>query len=133
MAIACPVDLDTSTWRSEISNIYGRVAMEPAAEYHFHRGPLYAAELLGYDATELANLPPGCADSFAGVGNPLAIGPIYTGDTVVDIGSGAGMDLLLAGRSAGAEGPATAIDTTHALLTPTPQLPLTSALTPIHT
>src|SRR6266849_5719538 len=49
MAIACPVDLDTSTLRSEISNIYGRVAMEPAAEYHFHRGPRYAAEFLGYE------------------------------------------------------------------------------------
>src|SRR6266851_550728 len=66
MAIACPVDLDTSTLRSEISNIYERVAMEPTAEYHFHRGLRYAAEFLGYDATELANLPPGCAGFFRG-------------------------------------------------------------------
>jgi len=116
MAIACPVDLDTSTLRSEISNIYRRVAMEPAAEYHFHRGPLYAAEFLGYDATELANLPPGCADSFAGVGNPLAIGPIHAGETVVDIGCGAGMDLLLAGSRVGAEGRAIGIDMTDAMV-----------------
>src|SRR5258708_37248214 len=115
MAIACPVDLNTSILRSEISNIYGRVAVEPAAEYHFHRGPRYAAEFLGYDATELANLPPGCADSFAGVGNPLAIGPIYPGETVVDIGCGAGMDLLLAGTRVGAEGRALRIDMTDAM------------------
>jgi SAM-dependent methyltransferase len=115
MAIACPVDLDTSTLRSEISNIYGRVAIEPTAEYHFHRGPEYAAEFLGYDATELAKLPPGCADSFAGVGNPLAIGPIYADETVVDIGCGAGMDLLLAAGRVGPEGRAIGIDMTDAM------------------
>src|SRR5258708_36895013 len=121
MAIACPVDLDTSTLRNEISKIYGRVAIEPAAEYHFHRGPLYAAEFLGYDAKELANLPPGCGDSFAGVGNPLAIGPMYAGETVVDIGCGAGMDLLLAGRRVGAEGRAIGSYMTEGLVERAPQ------------
>lgn len=56
MAIACPVDLNTSVLRAEISNIYERVATEPGAEFHFHRGPAYAAESLGYDAAELATL-----------------------------------------------------------------------------
>ena len=75
MAIACPIDLNTSVLRSEISSIYARVAVEPDGEFHFHRGPAYAAEFLGYDAEELAALPPDCAASFAGIGNPLAIGP----------------------------------------------------------
>ena len=85
MAIACPVELNTAILRAEISSIYGRVAVGPDGEFHFHRGPAYAAEFLGYDARELAALPPDCTASFAGVGNPLAIGPIHDGETVLDV------------------------------------------------
>src|SRR5213080_2808855 len=116
MSIACPVDLDTRMLRGEISNIYGRVAVEPTGEFHFHRGPAYAAEFLGYDAAELAQLPPDCSASFAGVSNPLAIGPIHAGETVVDIGCGAGMDLLLAGRRVGPEGRAIGVDMTDSMI-----------------
>ena len=116
MAIACPVDLNTAVLRSEISNIYGRVAAEPGGEFHFHRGPAYAAEFLGYDAGELAALPPDCTASFAGVGNPLAIGPIHAGETLLDIGCGAGMDLLLAAKRAGADGHAIGVDMTDAMI-----------------
>ena len=73
MPVACPVDLNTSVLRTEISNIYGRVADDPEGEFHFHRGPAYAAEFLGYDAAELATLPPDCTASFAGIANPTAI------------------------------------------------------------
>jgi arsenite methyltransferase len=116
MPITCPVDLDTRMLRSEISSIYGRVAVEPTAEFHFHRGPAYAAEFLGYDARELASLPPECSASFAGVSNPLAIGPIQSGETVVDIGCGAGMDLLLAARRVGPEGRAIGVDMTDTMI-----------------
>ena len=116
MAIACPVDLNTAVLRSEISSIYGRVASEPAGEFHFHRGPAYAAEFLGYDAGELSALPPDCTASFAGIGNPLAIARIHGGDTVLDIGCGAGMDLLLAARRAGPDGHAIGVDMTDAMI-----------------
>lgn len=116
MAIACPIDLNTAVLRSEISSIYARVAAEPDSEFHFHRGPLYAAEFLGYDAAELAALPPDCAASFAGIGNPLAIGPIHEEETVLDIGCGAGMDLLLAARRTGPKGQAIGVDMTDAML-----------------
>ena len=116
MAIACPVDLNTATLRSEISSIYGRVATEPEGEFHFHRGPLYAAEFLGYDASELSSLPPECTASFAGVGNSIAIGPIHPGETVLDIGCGAGMDLFLAARRAGESGHAIGVDMTDAMV-----------------
>ena len=116
MSITCPVDLDTRMLRSEISSIYGRVAVEPMAEFHFHRGPAYAAEFLGYDAQELASLPVECSASFAGVSNPLAIGPIHPGETVVDIGCGAGMDLLLAARRVGPKGRAIGVDMTDTMI-----------------
>src|SRR6185437_9783152 len=116
MPIVCPVGLNTSALRSEISSIYGRVADDPEGEFHFHRGPAYAAEFLGYDATELALLPPECAASFAGIGNPLAIGRIDRGETVLDIGCGAGMDLLLAARRVGPDGHAIGVDMTDAMV-----------------
>jgi SAM-dependent methyltransferase len=116
MSIACPVDLNTTVLRSEISSIYGRVAAEPDGEFHFHRGPAYAAEFLGYDAGELAALPPDCTASFAGVGNPLGIGPIRAGETVLDVGCGAGMDLLLAATRTGPTGHAIGVDMTDAMV-----------------
>jgi len=116
MPIVCPVDLNTVVLRSEISGIYGRVATEPEGEFHFHRGPAYAAEFLEYDAGELATLPADCTASFAGVGNPLAIGPIYAGQTVLDIGCGAGMDLLLAAKRTGSDGHAIGVDMTDAMV-----------------
>ena len=116
MAIACPVDLNTALLRSEISNIYGRVAAEPDGEFHFHRGPAYATQFLGYDEAELATLPRECTASFAGIGNPLAIGPISAGETVLEIGCGAGMDLLLAAKRTGPNGHAIGIDMTDAMV-----------------
>ena len=116
MAIACPIDLNTAILRSEISSIYGRVAEAPDGDFHFHRGPAYAAEFLGYDALALAALPADCTASFAGVGNPLAIGAIHAGETILDIGCGAGMDLLLAAQQAGPEGHAIGVDMTDAMI-----------------
>jgi SAM-dependent methyltransferase len=71
MATTCPVDLDTMRLRAEIESIYRRVAIEPGGDFHFHRGPAYAAERLGYDAAALARLPAETPASFAG----QAVGP----------------------------------------------------------
>jgi arsenite methyltransferase len=115
MAVTCPVGLDVATLRDEVQTMYARVAASPDGEFHFHRGPQYAATMLGYDATELAALPSEVTSSFAGVGNPHAIAPIPVGATVVDIGCGAGMDLLLAARRTGPSGRAIGIDMTAAM------------------
>lgn len=115
MAITCPVNFDTQVLRSEVSDVYSRVATNPDGDFHFHRGPSYAATFLGYDAAELASLPLACTASFAGVANPHAIAPIVAGETVVDIGCGAGMDLLLAARRVGPGGHAIGIDMTEAM------------------
>jgi len=115
MAIVCPVDLDTRKLRAEIQSIYSRVAADPSAGFHFHRGPEYAAERLHYDATELASLPAAVTGSFAGIGNPHAVAPLPVGATVVDIGCGAGTDLLLAARHLGPHGRAIGVDMTEAM------------------
>ena len=115
MAIACPLNLDTIRLRSEIQSVYARVAENPSGEFHFHRGPEYAARRLNYDAAELSKLPGTVTESFAGVGNPHAIAPLPTGATVVDIGSGAGTDLLLAALHVGRHGRAIGVDMTEAM------------------
>lgn len=113
MAIACPVDFDTLKLQAEIRSIYARVAEDPAGSFHFHRGPEYAAGRLGYSLTELSQLPPAVTAAFAGVGNPHLIGPLPAGGTLVDVGSGGGMDLLLAARRVGAHGRAIGVDMTE--------------------
>ena len=115
MAITCPVDLDTLKLRAEIQSIYARVAADPSGEFHFHRGPEYAARMLNYDADELSKLPRPVTASFAGVGNPHRIAPLPAAATVVDIGSGAGTDLLLAAFHVGDGGRAIGVDMTEAM------------------
>lgn len=112
MATACPIDLDVRHLAAEIERIYARVAEDPAGDFHFHRGPEYAASMLGYDATELAQLPAATTAAFAGVSNPLAIAPLKAGEVVVDVGSGAGTDLLLAAARVGPTGRAIGVDPT---------------------
>jgi arsenite methyltransferase len=105
--------IDTQGLRDEVSKVYSRLASDPDGDFHFHRGPAYAAEFLGYDLAELAALPSECVASFAGVANPHAIAPIRLGETVLDIGCGAGTDLLLAAGKVGPNGRAIGIDMTE--------------------
>src|SRR5262245_23819603 len=115
MAVLCPVDLDTLQLRREIQSIYGRVATDPSSEFHFHRGAAYAAERLNYDAAALVALPASCTEAFAGVANPHRVAPLPLGATVVDVGCGAGMDLMLAAAAVGPGGRAIGIDMTESM------------------
>src|SRR5262245_42174758 len=115
MPRTCPVDLDVAALRAEVRTMYSRVATAPGGDFHFHRGSDYAAARLGYDAGELAALPADVTASFAGIGNPHAIGPIPAGATIVDIGCGAGTDLLLAARRVGPSGRAIGVDMTASM------------------
>lgn len=116
MATTCPVGFDVDRLQGLVREEYDRVAREPQGTFHFHRGPDYACRMLRYNPEELATIPAESTASFAGVGNPHRIGPIALGETVLDIGCGAGMDLLLAAHRAGASGQAIGVDMTPSML-----------------
>ena len=116
MATTCPGGFNVDKLRQLVRAEYDRVAREPEGKFHFHRGPQYAARMLRYDAQELATIPEESTACFAGVGNPHRIGPIATGETILDIGCGAGMDLLLAAQRTGAMGRAIGVEMTPAMI-----------------
>jgi ubiquinone/menaquinone biosynthesis C-methylase UbiE len=116
MATGCPINFDVAYLREQVRSTYDQVARNPEGDYHFHRGPDYAHRFLGYDPDELARLPELSTARFAGVGNPLAIGPVGAGATVLDHACGAGMDLLLAAGKVGSRGRAIGIDMTPAMI-----------------
>lgn len=119
MALACPANFDTGFLREQVRTTYEAVAENPEGDFHFHRGPEYAAQYLGYEYQELRQLPDIATQRFAGVGNPIAIGDCYPelgvireGQVVLDHACGAGMDLLLAARRVGPNGRAIGVDMT---------------------
>jgi len=116
MAVTCPLDFDREKLKDLVREEYDRVAREPEGKFHFHRGPHYAASVLGYDANELALIPTVSTASFAGVGNPHRIGVIEPGEIILDVGCGAGTDLLIAARHAGPNGRAIGVDMTPSML-----------------
>ena len=107
--------LDLGRLRQAIQEEYTAVARDPGRGYHFHTGrPL--ASLLGYRDDWLEDLPQGSIASFAGTGNPFRIGQIQPGERVVDIGSGAGLDSLIAAQMVGPDGQVIGVDMTPAML-----------------
>jgi ubiquinone/menaquinone biosynthesis C-methylase UbiE len=115
MAATSPDGFDAKLLHDKVVDTYDRVARDPGGEFHFHRGTEFAVELLRYDREELSGLPDRATEAFAGVANPHRIGPIHSGETVLDIGSGAGTDLLLAAQRVGATGRAIGIDPTASM------------------
>ena len=95
--------------------MYTDVARHPERTYHFPTGR-EACRFVGYPEDQLATLPPAAVESFAGVGYPFAANVIREGDTVLDVGSGSGTDLLLAARLVGPTGRAIGLDMTAAML-----------------
>jgi arsenite methyltransferase len=107
--------LDLGRLRQAIQEEYTAVARDPGRGYHFHTGrPL--ARILGYRDDWLQGLPAGSIASFAGTGNPFRIGQRQPGEQVVDIGSGAGLDSLIAAKMVGPGGQVIGVDMTPAML-----------------
>ena len=107
--------LDRDHLRRAISDEYGEVASDPDKEFHFHIGRVQA-EIVGYDDKWLEGIPQTAVESFAGTGNPFSLGDITAGECVVDIGSGAGTDSLIAARMVAPDGEVVGVDMTPAML-----------------
>ena len=112
---ACPINLDVARLRQAVQDEYAEVATDPAQGFHFHTGRPLAA-LLGYDPTEVDPLPDVVVESFAGVGNPWLWGKLRPGETVVEVGSGAGLDAIIASGQVGPTGRVIGVDMTPAML-----------------
>lgn len=112
--MATDVGIDVQLLKDEIKKTYACVSDEPAAEFIFPTGRAWAEDL-GYPP-ELANVPDGAAASFAGVANPWSLGRLAPGERVLDLGSGAGTDSLVAAQMVGPGGGVTGIDMTPEML-----------------
>ena len=109
------LELDIGALREAISEEYKVVADSPGQGFHFHTGR-QLARILDYAEEWLANVPEASIESFAGTGNPFSLGNLLPGEQVVDVGSGAGIDSLIASKMVGTEGRVVGVDMTLAML-----------------
>ena len=108
-----PVDVDVL--RHEIEKTYTEVSTAPEHDFIFPTGRAWAQEL-GYPEPELDRVPEASAESFAGVANHWQHGGVQAGEVVLDLGCGAGTDLLIAAQMTGPSGRAIGIDMTTSML-----------------
>ena len=108
-----PVDVDVL--REEIRRTYTDVSTDQEQEFIFPTGRAWAREL-GYPEPELGRVPDATVESFAGVANHWLLGRVAPGSVVLDLGCGAGTDLLIAAQMAGATGRVIGVDMTASML-----------------
>jgi arsenite methyltransferase len=112
--MAVEIEIDVDLLKSEIKKTYASVSERPETEFIFPTGRAWAEDLDYPD--ELANVPEAAVESFAGVANPWTMGRLATGERVLDLGSGAGTDSLIAAQMVGSDGHVTGIDMTPEML-----------------
>jgi arsenite methyltransferase len=112
--MAVDVEINVEVLKSEIKKTYASVSTEPEKDFIFPTGRAWAEDL-GYPE-ELATVPESAVESFAGVANPWALGRLAAGERVLDLGSGAGTDSLIAAQMVGEQGHVTGIDMTQEML-----------------
>ncbi len=101
--------------RHEIRQEYCEVAINPQKGFHFHLGRALT-NIVEYPDDWLESIPERSIESFAGTGNPLSLGEIHSGENVLDIGCGAGLDSLIAAKSVGPSGHVIGLDMTPEML-----------------
>ena len=110
MAAVNELGVDVDLLKSEIKKTYACVSAEPETDFIFPTGRSWAEDL-GYPA-ELARVPEAAVESFAGVANPFSLGRLQPGERVLDLGSGAGTDSLVAAQMVAPDGRVTGLDMT---------------------
>jgi arsenite methyltransferase len=112
---ATEILVDVGVLREEIRKTYTDVSIDQEQEFIFPTGRAWAQEL-GYPEPELARVPDASVESFAGVANHWVLGRIDPGAVVLDLGCGAGTDLLIAAQMTGPTGRVIGVDMTAAML-----------------
>jgi arsenite methyltransferase len=108
-----PVDVDVL--REEIRKTYTGLSRDQQRDFIFPTGRGWAQEL-GYPEPELSHVPDASVASFAGVANHWLLGRIGPGAVVLDLGCGAGTDLLIAAQMTGPQGRVIGVDMTTSML-----------------
>lgn len=108
-------DMTPEALRQAVADQYGFVARRPEGDHPFPVGRDFALSL-GYSAEMLAGLPRRAVEAFAGISHPLAHAELRAGETVLDLGCGAGMDTLLAAGRVGGGGHVHALDLSAEML-----------------
>jgi arsenite methyltransferase len=104
--------LDTADLEARVVSMYEQVALDPHQHFHFETGRALA-ERLGYPAPDLDRIPAEAIDSFAGVGYFFDLAAAEAGETILDLGSGSGMDSFLAALAVGPSGTVIGVDMTQ--------------------
>src|SRR2546426_5976339 len=112
--MAVEVEIDVEVLKNEIKKTYASVSEEPDRDFIFPTGRAWAKDL--HYPAELARVPDAAVESFAGVANPWELGRLAPGERVLDLGSGAGTDSLIAAQMVGGLGHVTGIDMTPEML-----------------
>jgi arsenite methyltransferase len=95
-----------------VKAMYRSVAEDPKGDFHFEMGRAMA-ERLGYAPADLDRIPAESIESFAGVGYYFHLADVKAGETVVDLGSGSGMDTFIAALKVGPRGKVIGVDMTN--------------------
>ncbi len=104
-------EIDPAAIREAVRKRYVEVAQSAEGKFMYPTGRQGAIKL-GYDPAILAGLPDEALASFCGVGNPFALGPIKGGESVLDVGCGAGFDMVVASHFVRGMGKVCGIDMT---------------------
>jgi arsenite methyltransferase len=122
------ISIDTNELEKKVKDMYRQVALNPKGEFHFEMGRALA-ERLGYLPEDLDRIPTEAIESFAGVGYYFHLANIKQGESVIDFGSGAGMDTFIAALKVGDSGRVVGIDMTEEQLEKAEDLRNTAGIT----
>jgi radical SAM protein with 4Fe4S-binding SPASM domain len=103
----CVLSVDLERPRALVQAFYGQAAETPQADLCCP---------VSYDRKDIAHIPQDVIDRFYGCGGPMSLAGVRAGETVVDLGSGAGIDVFIAAKKVGPSGRAIGIDMTDPML-----------------
>ncbi len=93
-------EIDEKKIQDAVREKYAQVSRSATGKFNYPTGREGAIQR-GYDPTIIQSMPDELIESFCGVGNPFRLGIVISGETILDVGCGAGFDLIVANRIVG--------------------------------